>query len=486
MRRILRLLAILLLLIMIPGAWAWSEFRAAAGQSRFVAATGGQWAAERIGDVLGRFEAIALRLRPGTTPMENASLTARLLRLEPQLSPATTLFVLSPQLRVVAGSHPVDAELLGDDASAWLRGILDQRSDRVELRAFPNPPLIGRPNYLAVARRLDDAGGGAGIALTFIDQADLLGLIHPAWLRRTGAVRLVDEPSARVITDSPSQAPPLDGAALDTVRRWAEAAFSDQRALVEVPVGDGLRWSMGIDPWTTLAGDPAGLRQRGLLALVLALLVTILTVLASLTPRERPAYGDARAPRGGRAERARVEPAAMAAPRRERDHPMPVVEEAAAVTPATAPATAPAEARGPVGLAEPDDSSQFEDILDSNYVDPAAFDALAREYGTDRASEMLREFIAAADARLPRLANLVVAREWVAFARGCEELVGVTATFGAVRFSETLQRLEQARNSRSPEVDIGSMLNEWRQTKRALLNLVAPDGGQRTRRGQAA
>ena len=129
----LRLLAVLLILAVIPAAWVHAEYRAAAEQTRLVARTGGQWAQERLGALLGRFETVTLRLRPGATPAENAALTARLLRLEPQLRPATTLFVVSPQLRITAASQPLDGEVLGAEAERWMRGILDGRPDRIAL-----------------------------------------------------------------------------------------------------------------------------------------------------------------------------------------------------------------------------------------------------------------------------------------------------------------------------------------------------------------
>ena len=88
---------------------------------------------------------------------------------------------------------------------------------------------------------------------------------------------------------------------------------------------------------------------------------------------------------------------------------------------------------------------------------------------------MLREFLAAADLRFPRLAKLAAAREWRAFVPAFEELGAVATTFGAVRFSGSLQRFSETTDDTAPELDFGAISNEWRQTKRALLNLVAPD-----------
>ena len=481
----LRLLVVLLTLVVVPGAWAYTEYRAAVEQTRFVAATGGQWAQERLGALFGRFETVTLRLRPGATPAENAALTARLLRLEPQLSPATTLFVVNPQLRIVAASHPVDGDVLGQEAGGWLRAMLDGRSDRIELGIFGNPPLLGLPGHVAMARRLDDGTGSAGIALSFIEQGELRALIHPAWLRRAGAVRLVDDASGRVIAahepNGSGEEEPHRSGLVAAMQKGAEAVRGVERVLVQVSVGQGVSWSVALDPWAVLGRDEAGLRQRGLAALSLAVVLATLTLLASLIPAGR-------APRrhGGAT-------GVVARPRDERP---------SAAEPLPAPVSAPAPAPGidqnhptaPVNFALPvagerdvtrqqvqapplhaDPASLVEGILDSDYVDAAVFEALVQEFGKDRAAGMLREFLAAADLRFPRLAKLAAAREWRAFVPAFEELGAVATTFGAVRFSGSLQRFSETTDDTAPELDFGAISNEWRQTKRALLNLVAPD-----------
>lgn len=474
-----RLLALLLILVVVPAAWVHAEYRAAAEQTRFVAGTGGQWAQERLGAVLGRFESVTLRLRPGATPAENAALTARLLRLEPQLSPATTLFVISPQLRITAASQPLDGEVLGADAERWMRGILDQRSDRIELGAFGNPPLLGLPGHVAMARRLDDGTGSVGLALSFIEDGELRALIHPPWLRRAGAVRLVDDASGRVIAaHAAGDVEPRPSGLVAAMRRGVEALRGAEPVLVQVSAGQGLSWSVALDPWTALARDDAGLRQRGFAALGLAIGLALLTLLASLIPagvaagRDDGAAGVAARPRGElsaaalrRADQTPAGPINLAPP---------VADESILPWP---------EGQG----TQPDvDPARFvEGILDSDYVDPAVFDGLAREFGEDRAAGMLREFVAAVDLRFPRLAKLATAREWGAFVPACEELGAVATSFGAVRLSGSLQRLAEVADDTAADPDLDGISKEWRQTKRALLNLVAPDKDPIAHRGDA-
>lgn len=476
----LRLLAVLLILAVIPAAWVHAEYRAAAEQTRLVARTGGQWAQERLGALLGRFETVTLRLRPGATPAENAALTARLLRLEPQLRPATTLFVVSPQLRITAASQPLDGEVLGAEAERWMRGILDGRPDRIALGAFSNPPLLGLPGHVAMARRLDDGTGSVGLALSFIEQGELRALIHPPWLRRAGAVRLVDDASGRVIAAHGASDVDLHPSGLvAAMRRGVEALRGAEPVLVQVSVGQGLSWSVALDPWEALARDEAGLRQRGFAALSLAVMLATLTLLASLIPAGRAAGRDGGAI--GVAARPRGEVPAAAMRRADQDHPSAPINLAPPV----------ADQRGspwPEGqVIQPDvDPARFvEGILDSDYVDPAVFDALAREFGEHRAVGMLREFVAAADLRFPRLAMLATARDWRAFVPACEELSAVATSFGAVRFSGSLRRFAETTDETAPDRDFDAISKEWRQTKRALLNLVAPDKDRIAHHGDA-
>ena len=269
------------------------------------------------------------------------------------------------------------------------------------------------------------------------------------------------------------------------MQKGAEAVRGVERVLIQVSVGQGVSWSVALDPWAVLGRDEAGLRQRGLAALSLAVVLAALTLLASLIPA-----GWAPRRHGGATS-------VVARPRDERPSP---AEPLPAPVPAPAPAPAPAPGgdqnypTAPVNFALPvagerdvtrqqvqapplhaDPASLVEGILDSDYVDAAVFEALVQEFGKDRAAGMLREFLAAADLRFPRLAKLAAAREWRAFVPASEELGAVATTFGAVRFSGSLQRFSETTDDTAPELDFGAISNEWRQTKRALLNLVAPD-----------
>lgn len=461
LRRLLAAFVILVLMLAIPLGWGYLEYRAAADRSRLSATIGAQWASDRLGAVLSRFETIAIRLRPGATPAENAALTARLLRLEPQLHPATALFVLGPSLRMVAATHPMDGEGIGAEISDWLRAVMDRSVARIALRDLDNQPLLGMASHLALARRIEEANGSAGgVVLTLIDRSELRELINPAWLRSSGNVRLADDATGRIIASYAADgAPPEASSALSAIRRAAEALMGEHRVQAQVTTNHGLTWSVDLDPWNAMALDDAGLRERGLAALGLALILATLTFLTAAAFR-------------GASARMSMRPS-----------PRPDIESRK-TTPLHAEVPVRAESTTtPHGVAEC--RSSVEDILDSNYVDPRAFDALVHEFGRARAGEMVREFLVTADLWLPRLVSLAADRAWPAFAGACLELSGVTATFGALRVSETLGELGKT-GDEGTTIDVAVVVNEWRLTKRALSNLLAHDGADQAARGEAA
>jgi hypothetical protein len=471
----------------IPVGWIFFESHAAAGRTRVAADTGAQWAAERLGAVIGRFDGLTARLRPGSTAVENAALTARLLRLEPQLNPATSILVTNTQLRVVAASHPMAGELLGSDAAGWLRTIVDQPADRIQLQDFDSQPLLGMPSQVAMARRLDDAAGApAGLALSFIDNAELRELVYPRWLRRSSAVQIVDRATGRSIaayeTAAPAGESPSPTGIVGVMKRAAEALWGEQRVLLEAPIGLGdLVWSVQLDPWDTLASDEPALVQRGIAVTALAVLIAMLNIINSTkfgrhrAPQINNSYGNRAETRSHDirydstetiSERENFVPNYVSS----KDH---IEDDISSYRPSV----------GTEGVA-PDNSDpgsetrsyEFEDLLDASYVEPAYFQSLTSEYGQLRATEMLHDFVAAAGLSLPRLEALLASGDRKAFEQACQELSGLSRMFGASCFSESLRRLSEAEAAGNTEVELVLLGNEWKQTKRALLRLVMPEG----------
>lgn len=270
----------------LPLGWFWHEYRAAEERLRETATTGAAWAEDRLGGLLGRFEGMASRLRPGSTPAENAALTARLLRLEPQLMPASVLLVLNAQGRMVAGSHPAPIEALAPDASAWLRTVIEGPSQRPVLNLFERQSPLGLIDTVAIGRRLDDPQGIAvGIALTSLSTTELRKLIHPSWLRRHGAVRLTDPETGRLIAaferESATAGTVLEARLIAALRLAAEALLGPRPLIVEASISPGnLQLSVQMNPWEVLGADTAALARRGAavtgLALCLALTSLIL------------------------------------------------------------------------------------------------------------------------------------------------------------------------------------------------------------------
>lgn len=164
------------------------------------------------------------------------------------------------------------------------------------------------------------------------------------------------------------------------MRRGVEALGGVERALVQVSVGQGLGWSVALDPWVALARDEAGLRQRGLMALSLAAALAALTLLASPISAGRTAGRNGGPP--GVAARPRAHPAAATAPRAFQDHATAPID----LAPPAADERDIAWHAGQVAQPDTDPARFVEGILDFDYVDPSFFDALAQEFGEEMRS----------------------------------------------------------------------------------------------------
>lgn len=281
----------LVLPLTLPLGWFWQEHRAAEERLRETATTGTAWAEERLGGLLGRFEGMASRLRPGATPAENAALTARLLRLEPQLMPASALLVLNAQGRMVAGSHPATHDPLAPEASAWLRAVMEGASPRPMLEVLERPSLLGPLDTVAIGRRLDDPQGVAvGVALTSLSSTELRKLIQPNWLRRLGAVRLADADTGRLIAaferDAATVETGWEARIFAALRPVAEALLGPRPLVAEALIGPGnLRLSVQMAPWEALGADMAALLRRGAAVTGFALCLSLTTLVLLLRKR---------------------------------------------------------------------------------------------------------------------------------------------------------------------------------------------------------
>jgi signal transduction histidine kinase/CheY-like chemotaxis protein len=277
----------------LPLGWIWQEYRAVEERLRETAATGAAWAEDRLGGLLGRFESMAARLRPGSTPTENATLTARLLRLEPQLMPASALLVLNLHGRMVAGSHPASSEALTPEASAWLRGVIEGPSARPIFQLFERQPPFGLIDNVAIGRRLDDPQGTAvGVALTSLSSTELRRLIHPNWLSMHGSVRLTDAETGRLIAEfqreSAIRPTGIEATIVASLRFVVEALLGQRPLIAEASIGPGnLRVTVQMDPWEALGSDRAALVRRG--AAVTGLALSLILTSLMLLLRERTA-----------------------------------------------------------------------------------------------------------------------------------------------------------------------------------------------------
>ncbi|WP_084698670.1 hybrid sensor histidine kinase/response regulator [Muricoccus aerilatus] len=134
----------------------------------------------RADELLRRFEATTSGLRPVDVASDTITLTAKVLRSEPMLAPASGLVIASGRGRVAASSFPLSPGDVG--TTWWFTSALNQPGQVAGFAGVGPEPRQGVPSY-SLARRLPDGQGGTvGVVTTFISTDATGGYLIPAWL----------------------------------------------------------------------------------------------------------------------------------------------------------------------------------------------------------------------------------------------------------------------------------------------------------------
>lgn len=190
----------------------------------------------RADELLRRFEATTSGLRPVDVASDTITLTAKVLRSEPMLAPASGLVIASGRGRVTASSFPLSP---GDVGATWWFTSASNQPGQVAGFAGAGPePRQAMPSY-SLARRLPDGQGGtAGVVTTFISTDATGGYLIPAWLpswmeARVGpeAVRAPKTPEAAMLGSTEA----LIARLVPLLREVADVSIADSRGT--------LRWS---------------------------------------------------------------------------------------------------------------------------------------------------------------------------------------------------------------------------------------------------
>lgn len=276
----------LLLPLAVPVGWLSLEVKAAHTRAEEIVAAGADQAGRALSNLLGRFDRIATALHLPDGQADTTVLTARLLRLEPQLTPASALLVTDTRGRLLASSHPLGGAALDVSEAAWFRAAMAAPA-RPVLVASSVPTSPGGLDGYAIARRIDGPLGEAiGVVVTFLPDVALQQAIRPDWLAGRGAdIRLADGATGQPLVhlaDETANAPArLTQSLLASLHALATALPGAQAATATINITPGsLQWQATLDPWTLLTADSRGFARRGGWAAGLALVLSLSTALA--------------------------------------------------------------------------------------------------------------------------------------------------------------------------------------------------------------
>jgi signal transduction histidine kinase/DNA-binding response OmpR family regulator len=264
------LLSAILLMALAPYLWAALEARSAFEQAKILVDAAAVRAQDNLHDTVGRFERATAGLRAQDVQGDATSLAGRLVRAEPQVTPASGLLVLNAKGFPVAGSFPgsIDARF----PPWWLSVVPSLRAHGAVLLG-PGPSPVNNTQVWVLARRIEDAQGGtAGVVATFLSEDAVRAMIGPS-TSSAGmlSVRLVDANGQELLHSTPAS-DDSQGAfswLFDFYRVFTPDAWvAPDLATAEVSIG-GLRWVGQVTSASILKGRAEEVRQRGIVVIAL-------------------------------------------------------------------------------------------------------------------------------------------------------------------------------------------------------------------------
>ena len=185
-------LRIAVVLVLMAG-WAGLELHAARERAMAQLANLAATAANRFEAFAGRFAAVSREFGSvAAGPHIRVRLAARMLRLEPALAPAQSLFLFDVAGRFIAATLP----LLPGDADVsdrgWFRAAATGVTNGLRFSAATNGPL-GQGAGVVVTRTIGNAAGAVvGVIGTFLDWPAVRALATPPGLPPGSVVRLAE------------------------------------------------------------------------------------------------------------------------------------------------------------------------------------------------------------------------------------------------------------------------------------------------------
>jgi len=289
-RRLLGWVVRLALVLVLAAGWAAWELEAANSRAvahlQDVTAT----AVEQFDAFIGRFSAVAAQFGPATVAAHNRiAVTASMLKAEPALAPAESLFLYDAAGHFIAATVPllpVDADVSGRE---WFEAAAAHAGGSMFM-STPAAPLGQGAGFIVSRTVSDPTGGVVGVIGTFIATSALRALITPPALPPGATVSLGQAgASAPILTFTVGTAVPRP--LLASALQW----FGDMPRIGEiaqVPGGFDLRIDADVFADISDADGLAVLERGGALAILLVILLWL------FRPRRRSAISSSPAAEG--------------------------------------------------------------------------------------------------------------------------------------------------------------------------------------------
>jgi signal transduction histidine kinase/CheY-like chemotaxis protein len=278
----------ILLMILAPYIWLASEARSAFEQAEILVAGAAAQARDNLHDVVGRFERATAGLRAQDVQGDTTSLAGRLVRAEPQVTPASGLLVVNAKGSQIAGSFPgsIDAR----SPPWWLSAATSLRTHGAVILG-PGP---SRTQTWVLARRIEDAQGNtAGAVVSFLSE-DVFRAIIRSSAPSSGVlvVHLVNAEGQDLLQSAP---PGIDSNSalprlLDLYQVLTPAGWAvPGQAVADVSIG-GLRWVGEVTVAAILGERAQEVRQHGMIVLAFIGAFGVVVFLLGWYPRasDRP------------------------------------------------------------------------------------------------------------------------------------------------------------------------------------------------------
>jgi signal transduction histidine kinase/CheY-like chemotaxis protein len=277
--RCLSLIGMVLLALLLPLLWLAWDAEVTRNQAALMAQSAADQVQAGIREQLGRFERATAGLRAQDVQGDTTLLTARLLRMEPIVAPASGLSVVSVRGVQIASTLPSSSNVA---APAWLARALAAPRTREPLIIGPDPTSDGQ-SWMLVRRIEDGQGATLAVVASSLPTQAFRAVLMPAVSRAPLLAYAVNGTGLDLVRIPPEPSDELEP--LRAFKTWIRATWlSPQTASLTI---NNLHWTATADPAALLRIRGDQITRHGQIAVGLAITLGVLGTLLTFFARRR-------------------------------------------------------------------------------------------------------------------------------------------------------------------------------------------------------